>query len=1148
MYRVVSARSFSISARGLALGVVAPLALVLGSCSGGGGGAAGALSPNGNFLVVRTDPVNGGQIFLNDPIRIDFTKNINLDSANLNTVTFQVLNQLGNPVSELVSGSFSIGRSPGDAAVGRRLLFTPRFATNNTFDDGGFRGGRTYLVQLVGGDRLNGTALRDETGHALEVPLTFAFETVDGTSPAQLFRNPLAGGPRRAPVDGLTISNAPDLNDVPLNLFGAPPVEVRLDFDQALNPHDGNVPVNFDTDPVTRSITERGRVFLEYDDPVFGVDTWIPADVDLERNSLTGATVVLRPVGVLPNNAEVRVIVEAELEDISGESNVGNLAYDRVFGSFMTAAAYSQQWNGIADSFTMHDAIDFNAPFPEPSAEVGPGYIKAGFAFEGSNTTLEFEPNVIEVVLNTSFTQIVPKTGLPFNVSGGVFNFKNVHIPQGVLVKGQGPNPMVWLCNGDFVVDGHLSVDGGRGARVDTLNAANFAKAGGVGTCAGGNGGPGTPSGTSRDLRGGTGNGPLQVPGLGGGGGRISCLAGCYTGSGYNGSGGGSGGGGGTLATQGDPRYDTLSYTGSQFRQKVGEGGAGCSGGSGSRTAVLAGGEAGAVVFTDTRSDNDFWGAGIDLRRNIRITGELSVPMGGGGGGGGGDTAHNTSCNVNDPSFANDYSGGGGGGGAGVLIVKALGKIEITSTGRITADGGHGGGGEQVGACGEAGGGGAGSGGLVVLMSATKIIIHPHNNGNRYLFRSTTTTIDKNYDFAISADGGVCTTGTFGGPAVQKKYPSNGQNVLAGTTYDSNPLGALGGMGIVQLMTPPGDNSDGTNTVLDDNIDIMLPLSPPTGVNKQSVLGWRGIPDSTGTYYDDFGTIIPSSFGEGNIRPAPTLLPVPFNAKSRARSKWLDTGASKRRLVTTASGPRAILDNGANMPGPIYEFAGIDLTSNVPGYVNYEALGTTAVKVLYPTPVTATNVLGIDAAASFLGKAAYRVTLAAPALGAEADRFAQYECELLNAGGSVLGSHRILSHDATSLVLAPDGNLLPTGVAKMQVRSKFFKVTTSGSEGLGPVYLDGGVPVPNANVRIGFAFHQDPSQTTGRYPASPQSFIYNMDDAGLQAWIQANGAPGFVQWDVTFDMVYQRNGSVAPSLSPASPRPILDFIRIPFRF
>jgi hypothetical protein len=306
---------------------------------------------------------------------------------------------------------------------------------------------------------------------------------------------------------------------------------VRLHFDQALNPNDVNVPVSVVTDPLFRDDTQRGRVYLEYKDPVNDPlpdeHTWIPADASIERNDLTGATLVLRPLGVLPNNATVRVIVERTLEDISGESNADDPSYNRVFAEFKTSRAFAQQWNGIVEEFEQIGNLDLDAAFPEAQAEVGPGYLKAGFAFEGKSTSLEYQPTANEVVLNTSFTQIVPASGLPFSVSGGVFNFRNVTIPQGVTVSGQGPNPMVWLCSGRFTVAGTLQVKGGNGARVDTLNSANFAKAGGVGVCGGGNGGDGTPSATLRDLRGGTGRGPLQAAGKGGRGGYLACATGC---------------------------------------------------------------------------------------------------------------------------------------------------------------------------------------------------------------------------------------------------------------------------------------------------------------------------------------------------------------------------------------------------------------------------------------------------------------------------------------------------------------------------------------------------------------------------------------------------------------------------------------------
>jgi len=1154
--------------------------LTFAACSGSGGGASvgAAGTGGGDFVVLKTDPVNGATIFLNDPVSIDFSNRVDPDSATLNTMTFQALNQQGQPISDLVVGNFVVGTSPGDTEPGRRLQFVPRFATNNSYTNGGFKAGRSYLVQLVGGQANNNTVLRDTNGRALELPMTFQFSTRDGTQPAQLFRNPLSGGPKRT---GMSVSTAEGLEDVPLGLFGTAPLEVRLDFDQALNPSDINVPVSLDPDPLVRDPNARGRIYMEYDDPDLGTNVWVPASVELERNDLSGATVVLRPLGVLPNNATIRVIVKQTVEDISGENNLANPAFDEIFGEFSTDAAYEQQWNGIAEDFGATSNIDALASFPESQAEVGPGYVRAGFAFEGISSNLEYEPTAQEVVLNTSFTQVVPKIGLPFTVAGGVFNFKNVTIPQGVTVRGSGPNPMVWLCSGTFTVSGTLTVSGGAGARVDTLNSANFAKAGGVGVCGGGNGGDGTPSATLRDLRGGTGRGPLQEAGRGGGGGYLACTSGCYTGSGYNSSGGGSGGGGGTMATQGDLNWRGTIPSGinpnvsgaTSFQQVLGYGGAGCSGSSQNRTSFLPGGDPGAQLFDDSRQDNNFWGSAIDVNRNLRISGELSMPVGGGGGGGGGDTSGSQNCTLTGNNPTNDYSGGGGGGGAGVLIVKALQEITITQTGKIEADGGHGGGGEQVGACGEAGGGGAGAGGMVILMSAKGINIEAHGNPNigaegRFVYGSPTTAstpthpyTGNDYDFAISADGGVCTTGSFGSVNIQDKYKPNGQAMLAGTSYDSEPTGGLGGMGIVQLMVPPGENlTDGTNTRLDDNVRLLIPgtySTPGTGIDllgakKRQLLGWRGFPNALGTYVDDSGNPTNVGSNEGDIRPSPTLMPVPFNAKSRVRSKWIDTGRSQRREINAPDGlPRGLVTSTGAQAGPMFEFAGTDINSAVAGYVDYEVVGQ-SVRVKYPTPVGPTPLTEIDTDATHLGQPAYRITLGGATLG-DPDRYTGYQAELINAAGSVLVGYRILSHTADELIVQPTAGLVPSQATSVQVRSKFFKVVTNGAEGLGPTYSElGGPPIPIANVRFGFAFHQDPDPSNilaGRYPeTSEQDFVRDMNDPGLQAWIAANGAPRYIQWDVIFDMAYKPGPAVPPALNPSTPRPQIDFLRIPFRF
>lgn len=454
-------------------------------------------------------------------------------------------------------------------------------------------------------------------------------------------------------------------------------------------------------------------------------------------------------------------------------------------------------------------------------------------------TILDYIPQSRETILNTDFTQVTPFGAQPINVAGGVFFFRNVTIPAGRTVRGVGSNPMVWIVTGDFTVDGTLTVDGGDGDRTNTLNSANFPTPGGFPGCTSGAGGAGSPNTTDRSFVGQTGFGAFNVPLRGGRGGRLLC--GPLPGS-------GSGGGGGVFATAGDPFY---LPPGGLVIQQFGIGGPGQNG-------TLPGGVPGNSVFTDTDPANDFLGIGIDLNLGRVIFGELTAFRGGQGGGGGGDKS--LRCTTADPMFINDSKGGGGGAGGGSLIIFALNRIVIGPQGLISANGGNGGGGEQAGSNNQGGGGGAGSGGMIVCGALQGIEIHTH--GDTYG--------NGDYQFALSADGGISTQTGFGGAtAINGKYPPPPASAF------NRASGGMGGMGLVQLMVPPGTtNADGTNTILDDNITIVGNGGPLTGAQKQRYIAWRGWPDANGAMVDDFGQPTNIGSNEGDIRPAPKLLPL----------------------------------------------------------------------------------------------------------------------------------------------------------------------------------------------------------------------------------------------------------------------------------
>lgn len=1169
---------------------------LIGACSKGGQSTANLPGTGGDFFVFATDPQPDSQVFLNDSISVVFTNDVDAATANLNSVSFAVFDLNGRSLQEQPRGTFSVGPAPGSPATDRRLLrFDPTFPSNDDYSNGGFKPGRRYLMQLAQGAARGGATLRDVRGNGLREPFTLTFQTVAGETPSQLFRDLRSGGPQVVSAEV-----TPSVNGVAyLGKKSERPIEVRVRFDQPLNPASTNVPTQLDPnpgviDPREITVAQKGRVFLEYDDADYGRDAWIPALVDIEQNGNGGGTLLLTPTGVLPSNANVRLIVESRLEDLSGESNRNNADHLRVAFTFQTEAARAPQFDAIVESFDNFDLIDLEPTFLEPLAEIGSGYVRAGFEFEGSETQFDYRPSVTEVVLNTDFTQVSPSNGAPFNVSGGVFEFRDVTIPLGVTVRGTGSKPMVWLVSGDFRVEGTLSVAGGDGARVDTLQSANFPTPGGIGGCGGGNGGRGSPATSDTSIRGENGFGSFQAAGLGGPGGRHSCTqAACVR---------GGGGGGGSFTTQGDPHY-CLAWLGTPPglpHTGLGMGGKMCAGTPPTGPQV----DAGPVIFLDTRRDNDFWGSGIKLAPpRQRISGEMLTPQGGAGGGGGGDSNTSSRCPPN-PGFIVDTKGGGGGAGGGILIIKALGRIIVNSTGLINANGGTGGGGEQAGTNGSAGGGGGGSGGMIVLMSGSGIHVVAH--GAPYTDAILSSNQNRAYDFAIQADGGHGLRGPFQGNQISGKYPGKG-GPTSNTTWNINPIGGFGGLGLIQMMAPPGENApvtsggDGTRTRLDDSVyfyadDAMLAQglvrgtnpnlgAAMTGPEKEKYLGWRGFINEQGIGKDDDDETVSlphNNHGEGDIRPSPVLLPAPFGPISRVRSRWIDTGATARRVDATGTdqSPRTMVEQidqadptnpfTSLKAGPTFLFTGTfsAASSATTGYVQYVDSPTGVERVVpavLPSPIA---VAAIEDGAEWRGVRAYLLRLreTSTVLGQIPNRYVGYRVRLFNALGTAIGGYRILSHTGSEIYLSTDAGFLPEEpAASVQVLADLFDYRTTAGEGFGPTFVENSHNVPNANARIGFAFHVNPEaaragEDPNRVPQNSNEFLYELDlqrpdkmrqIRELGKSLNPAGGAVSVQYDILFNASFtERSGNIDATreLSPASPRPEIRQLVLPFQF
>jgi len=391
---------------------------------------------------------------------------------------------------------------------------------------------------------------------------------------------------------------------------------------------------------------------------------------------------------------------------------------------------------------------------------------------------------------------IVPAgTVITYQTSNGPLRLRNLHIEAGGTLRAWGPEPLR-ISASRAIIDGTLDASGGNSQGVVTLNTTNIPEPGAPGVAGGGRGGTGselttasTPAGTpglgSYDV-------PFFIPSVQGGSGGESCYA-----LGDPDARRAAGGGGGALSVNQPVTADPLAEANRGLVATAGFGGSpmgtGAISGGTSQPAPPVGGAAGLPIFRDLDPDNDFWGERIV--GGALVVGEASGPWGGRGGGAGGDACRGATFPLLPFNPIGDEKGAGGGGGGGVVLLLAR-RIEVGPEGRIRADGGHGGGGENTVFFNRVGGGsGGGSGGWIVL-EALEI------------------------DLSQAGAAAITALGGRGGP---------GRN----NAHDVVGAGGNGGPGVVQLHTPSGTAAELLLPAASDVGD----LTSPDGVVLLPVLG-----------------------------------------------------------------------------------------------------------------------------------------------------------------------------------------------------------------------------------------------------------------------------------------------------------------------
>jgi len=856
-----------------------------GGGTGGGGGAGTAVAHNAlnavewQFAITDASIAQGDVWQINRPIEITFSGPVNPQTVNGFTVR---VNELGGAP---VPGTLYV-----DPACPSKVIFQPRCPTLPDLSDAGLllsnqgQGTvRQYEVEVLGTVGGSSGTVRSLGGHYLTHGLYLTFSTPDVSDPVStIFLDPKPGPP--APViRGMAGVGEASLNATYVEVGGNADPASRLYFKNGVLEGGAVLPLNL------YSMREsQVSLILMIDQPVSPAEAntsseavrWefkneggqfeaLRAHTRLVENcTATGATLRMEPEGLLPPDAELRVVITSNFTDIVGEANAGDLTDFAYADSAKAPVPPGHLEDELLEPFlvggdeegSLHDYLaSLSVP---PASWADDGALRAAFEFGGTGgpggnfdwqvadgETFTFDTTSQTITGGPNF---VPTTQL--TAVGGVLDVRNFRVGVGSKLKFSGPNDVTIMASGWAEVQGIITVEGNDSMGVATLNTTNIPEPGAPGQAGGGKGGIGSPLTTASSPSGGSGHGAFNAPDGGGRGGETGWNPDSTSVSHRR----GAGGGGGRFG------HDQLAYYPPWFVWAVDESWIGLNvekGFDGGQQAFGAkdpaaftsppqGGDPGLSPFLDANPDNDFWGTMEDPGTQSLIVGELDAPHPGAGGGGGGDSSYTAGQMFPAVPFdpTGDEKGAGGGGGGGAITMLVLGNITFGPDGQVSARGGTGGGGENTAGLDRVGAGsGGGSGGHLILQTTSVIDMSQSLAG---------TVGHPPALFATGGQGGVGANNqggaTIGGQGSKETKPELDAcpDPLLGCLGHVTGAGGDGGPGIVQLHTPTGAAG------------VLLPA----------------------------GTALPDV-----CKPAPldALIPI-MSSKSAARSVWIPLGQGGR--------------------------------------------------------------------------------------------------------------------------------------------------------------------------------------------------------------------------------------------------------------
>jgi hypothetical protein len=1112
----------------LAALLLASSTLLFAACTGSEGGSG---SSSNSQLTLDSISVMEGQTWqINRPIQFLFSEAIDFDTVNPNTIQ----------VSQ-TSGEGTVGEFYLDESDPRRLYWQPVCPTEADYSDAGLLPDTEYRIFARGADT-SPVTVTSASGRPLSIGQTVNFQTSIAGDLSELFFDPTEGPPiplvRAAGGTGVgtyvefggdpTARTYFEYNEdgegvlvggdlVPLNLYSDSNSQVVMviEFNQPVNPAESNIHQN--------------RVRLEFDadlDPISADWRAVTSEVELYANCTdSGSTVRITPIGIIPQDRDLRLFISAEFEDLRGQRNPLPLTTFALSASETAAGDITDHFSEEFDAAPGDDGslADISAVAAEPRAEWGDGGLEAGLGFGGTGgPNAEFDWHIAENTdfrVDTNSTQIFGGPGgIPIYqqfVLNGRVDVRDLYIPASSILRIQGEDPVTIFATGTVTIDGQLLANGGNARSVFTLNTPFQPEHGAAGVAGGGGGGTGSYLTNQSTPRGGRGYGAFQTPNGGGEGGETGYSP---INTNYGTARRAAGGGGARLG------HDVLLNGGCPQQLIIGldaeDGFPGAIAGAGAEGNPRAyGGHMGPQPFYNPDGDaqdfeDDFYGVMLrnydgDLSdpdpeaRPRLVVGELPSVWAGAGGGAGGDASRTESYPPLAFVYSNEDKGCGGGGGGGSLTILALGDVTFGPNAKLNVSGGFGSGGENTAGTNRIGGGsGGGSGGHLIIQTSGKIDLR--NLPTNWNALNDTPPI------VVKGGQGGAGAGDVGGANNGETQPTK-DAVHDGNT---NPFSfdACGGAQNVPKDCAGGDGGPGIIQFHVSNLDT--DIIPPGGTIEQN-LGLAVMPPPLG--YEPV-----SGRWEHQLLPA-------FGRISSSQSTWVPLGGVAIESGTT------VMDDFS------FAFAGTDTTTGeilrTDETVNsLGAILTTAASLETPDGTTGlpaidssnSTMVIVDAADFGAGNEVY---LSNPSLltryrvvvGADARTIVAVEYTETDASHGGAATLRIYaSNEGGTFPLAGTVSIIP----------RYFALTTTGVEDSLP---------DSASVTIEFqatSLSTLGSPDEGNIKPAPGAWAADISTLNYAG----NSELQFVRFRVRFDI------GVGTELSATTPRPRLEFLTIPFTF